>query len=136
MSTHEDRIASLEQKVTDIELERLYERRQAAEHTPAEYAYDAKQVNYRLTMLLGVASGQEHDIKEIKKDLSSVKEDVSTLKEDVNTLKVDVSTLKGDVNTLKVDVNTLKGDVSTLKGDVSVIKGLLTQILVRLPEKP
>ena len=115
MSTHEDRIASLELKVTDIELERLYERRQAAEHTPAEYAYDAKQVNYRLTMLLGVASGQEHDIKTIRNDLSSVKEDVSTL---------------------KGDVNTLKGDVSTLKGDVSVIKELITQILARLPEKP
>ena len=115
MSTHEDRITALEQKVTDIELERLYERRQAAEHTPAEYAYDAKQVNYRLTMLLGVASGQEHDIKAIQKDLGSVKEDVSTL---------------------KGDVNILKGDVSTLKGDVSVIKELLTQILARLPEKP
>jgi len=107
MSTHEDRIASLEQKVADIELERLYERRKA-ESTPSEQAYDAQQVNYRLTMLLGVASGQEHDIKVIRNDLGSVREDVSTL----------------------------KGDVNTLKGDVSVIKELLTQILVRLPEKP
>ncbi len=136
MSTHEDRIASLEQRVADIELERLYERRQAAEHTPAEYAYDAKQVNYRLTMLFGVASGQEHDIKAIKNDLGSVKEDVSTLKGDVNTLKGDVSTLKGDVNTLKEDVSVIKERLGSLETKTNEHTALLTQILARLPEKP
>jgi hypothetical protein len=70
MATQEDRIAALEQKVADIELERLYERKKATESTSAEQAYDIKQVNHRLTMLLGIASGQEHDIRAVKEDMN------------------------------------------------------------------
>ncbi len=69
MATQEERLAALEQKVADIELERLYQRRKAVESTPSEQAYDIKQVNHRPTMLLGIASGQEHGIKAIKEDI-------------------------------------------------------------------
>jgi hypothetical protein len=69
MSTYEDRIEALEQRVADIELERLYERRKATESTPSEQAYDIKQVNHRLTMLLGIASGQEHAIRAMQGDM-------------------------------------------------------------------
>jgi hypothetical protein len=69
MTTQEDRLEALEQRVADIELERLYEQRKAVQSTPSEQAYDAKQINHRLTMLLGIISGQEGDIKDIKKDM-------------------------------------------------------------------
>ncbi len=69
MSTYEDRIDALEQRVADIELERLYEQRKATESTPSEQAYDIKQVNHRLTMLLGIASGQEHAIRAMQADM-------------------------------------------------------------------
>lgn len=69
MTTQEDRIAALEQKVADIELERLYERSKAIQGTPSEQTYDIKQVNHRLTMLLGIASGQEGAIQAIKEDM-------------------------------------------------------------------
>ncbi len=91
MSTQEDRIAALEQRVADIELERLYERRKATESTTSEQAYDIKQVNHRLTMLLGVASGQERDIKAIKEDLDLrfdvVDRQIAEVKRDIGEVK-------------------------------------------------
>jgi hypothetical protein len=86
MSTQEERLAALEQKVADMELERLYEKRKAAQSTSSEQAYDVKQVNYRLTMLLGIASGQEQDIGSIKNDVSVIKEQVVEIKQDINGL--------------------------------------------------
>jgi hypothetical protein len=74
MPTQEERLAALEQKIADMELERLYEKRKAAQSTPSEQAYDSRQINHRLTMLLGIASGQEDAIKTIEADLSAVKE--------------------------------------------------------------
>ena len=69
MTTQEDRIAALEQRVADIEMERLYERSKATQSTLPEQSYDVKQVNHRLTMLLGIASGQEGAIQAIKGDM-------------------------------------------------------------------
>lgn len=83
MPTQEERLAALEQKFVDMELERLYEKRKTAETTPAEQAYDIKQVNHRLTMLLGIASGQESDIRAIKSDVGSIKERLISLEERV-----------------------------------------------------
>ena len=74
MPTQEDRLAALERKIASIELEMLYEQRKAEESTPSEQAYNLKEVNYHLTMLLGIASGQERDIKLVKSDLSIIKD--------------------------------------------------------------
>lgn len=82
MLSQEERLAELEQRVADIELERLYEKRKGGESTPSEQAYDVKQINHRLTMLLGVTSGQEKDIKAIKNDLESIKKQISDIKQD------------------------------------------------------
>jgi uncharacterized coiled-coil protein SlyX len=82
MPTQEERLAALEQKVADIELERLYEKRKAAQSTPSEQSYDAKQINHRLTMLLGIASGQENAIKGMDDTLSIIKEQVTDIKQD------------------------------------------------------
>ncbi|GCF08081.1 hypothetical protein [Dictyobacter arantiisoli] len=79
MTTQEDRLAALEQKVADIELERLYEKNQASRGLASDQLYDAKQVNYRLTMLLGIASGQEQSIKTIVQDVSEVKQNINDL---------------------------------------------------------
>ncbi|BCL84076.1 hypothetical protein ccbrp13_65410 [Ktedonobacteria bacterium brp13] len=81
MPTQEERLAALEQKVTDIELERLYEKRKAPQLS-SDQLYDAGQVNHRLTMLLGVASGQETSIKVIESDLGVIKEQLSGMKQD------------------------------------------------------
>lgn len=107
MSTYEDRLVALEQKVADIELERLYEKRKAAQSTPSEQAYDAKQVNHRLTMLLGISSGQEKDISDMKKRLISIDERLNSLE------------TKFDEHATILSQHTI----------------LLTQILERLPEK-
>jgi hypothetical protein len=122
MPSYEERIAALEQKVTDIELERLYEKRQRAESTPSEQAYDAKQVNYRLTMLLGIASGQEHDIKILKGDVSIIKERLGVVE----------ATLNQHTELLNQHTELLNQHTALLNQHTE----LLTQILARLPEKP
>lgn len=66
MPTQEERLATLERKVASLELELLYEQRKAEESTPSERAYNLNEVNHHLTMLLGIASGQERDMKIIK----------------------------------------------------------------------
>jgi uncharacterized coiled-coil protein SlyX len=86
VSTYDDRLTALEQKVADIELERLYEKRKSAESTPSEQAYDAKQTNHRLTMLLGIASGQEHDIKSMKDDIGAIKGQLIEVQLNINDL--------------------------------------------------
>jgi hypothetical protein len=81
MPTQEERLATIEQKVVDIELERLYEKRKTPQFS-SDQLYDAGQVNHRLTMLLGVSSGQETSIKTIESDLGVIKEQLSGMKQD------------------------------------------------------
>ncbi|GER86694.1 hypothetical protein KDW_08560 [Dictyobacter vulcani] len=86
MTTQEDRLAALEQKVADIELERLYEKNKTSQSPSSDQLYDARQVNHRLTMLLGIASGQEHHIKVMEQDISEIRQELSEIKQDVKTL--------------------------------------------------
>ena len=44
-----------------------------------EQTYDVKQVNHRLTMLLGIAAGQEGDIKAIKESQGIMKDRVERM---------------------------------------------------------
>jgi len=101
MSTYESRIEALEQRVADIELERLYEQRKAATSTPSEQAYDAKQVNHRLTMLLGVASGQEHAIRAMQGDMDlrfdKIEADISTVKAEIGSVKTDMAAMESRI---------------------------------------
>lgn len=81
MPTQEDRLATLERKIASLELELLYEQRKAEESTPSERAYNLNEVNHHLTMLLGIASGQERDMKIIKGDLSAIKNSQASLEQ-------------------------------------------------------
>jgi hypothetical protein len=100
MSTYESRIEALEQKVADIELERLYEKRKTIETTPSEQAYDIKQVNHRLTMLLGIASGQEHAIRTMQGDMDLRFNAVDTRLDKIET-KIATLATKEDVTALE-----------------------------------
>lgn len=51
----------------------------AQELNNREVAHDVADVNHNVTMLLGVASGQERDIKAIRNDLGLVKERVESI---------------------------------------------------------
>lgn len=81
MPTQEERLATLERKIASLELELLYEQRKAEESTPSERAYNLNEVNHHLTMLLGIASGQERDMKIIKGDLSAIKNSQASLEQ-------------------------------------------------------
>ncbi len=79
MPTQEDRLATLERKVAAMELQRLYDERKAAERTPSEQAYNYTEINQNLTILLGIASGQEQDIKLMQGDLDIIRERITSL---------------------------------------------------------
>jgi hypothetical protein len=75
LSTYEDRLAALERKVATMQLERIYEQKKMKETTPSDQSF--KEINYNLTMLLGIASGQEQAIGEVKTGLHSLEESVN-----------------------------------------------------------
>jgi Tfp pilus assembly protein PilN len=108
MSTQEDRIAALERKVAAIELRRLYDERKAEENTPSVQAFNLREINENMTILLGVSSSQGGDIKAIKENVSSINDRLEGVEQRLDRLET-------------------KSDEQTT---------LLTQILARLPEKP
>ncbi len=82
VSTYDDRLAALERKVAALELRHLYTERKAEERTPSVQAFNLKELNENMTILLGIASDQEEDIKSIKNNLGIIKEQVSEIKQD------------------------------------------------------
>ena len=105
MSTYEDRIVVLERKVAALELRRLYDERKAEESTPSAQAFNLREINENMTILLGVIGSQGEDVRIVKDDVSTLKQDVSTLKQDVSSLKQGMSRLEQDVSSLKQDIN-------------------------------
>src|SRR5690349_20651484 len=87
MPTQEERLSTLERKVAALELERLYEQRKAEESTPSKQAYNANEINQNLTMLLGVAAGQEKDIKAIKENVSSIRDRLESVEQRLGRLE-------------------------------------------------
>ena len=74
MSTYEDRMAILERKVAALELRRLYDERKAEESTPAALAFNLREINENMTILLGIASSQEEGIKTLRNHLGLLRE--------------------------------------------------------------
>lgn len=94
MPTQEERLATLERKVAAMELQRLYDERKAAENTPSEQAYNYSEINHNLTLLLGMASGQEHAIRLMQGDLGIIRERVEHQEEDIRAIKEDLGIIK------------------------------------------
>ncbi len=74
MATQEDRLATVERKVAALELRRLYDERKAEESTPSALGVNLREMNENMTILLGIASGQEQNIKEMAGDIATIKE--------------------------------------------------------------
>ncbi len=77
-----------------MELQRLYDERKAAENTPSEQAYNYSEINHNLTLLLGIASGQEHAIRLMQGDLGIIRERVEHQEEDIRAIKDDLGIIK------------------------------------------
>ena len=84
MPTQEDRIAALERKVAMLELLRSQDERKAEESISPVQVQNLREINENMTILLGVASNQEGDIKTIKEDVGSFKERLDTLEKNSN----------------------------------------------------
>jgi Tfp pilus assembly protein PilN len=81
---------------------------EAEESIPPAQAHNLREINENMTILLGVISSQDGDIKAIKEDVSSIKDRLEGVDQRLDRLET-----KSDGHT-----------------------ELLTQILARLPEKP
>lgn len=133
MPTQEDRLAALERKIASIELEMLYEQRKAEEIAPSEQAYNLKEINHHLTMLLGIASGQERDIKIVKSDLGIIKDRMEGFEQRFTSLDDQVSSLDGKVTSLDEKVTSLE---ETVEQRFTSLEGKLEQVLHILTNLP
>lgn len=73
--------------MASLELRRLYDERKAEEQTPSVQAFNLREINENMTILLGIVSGQEEDIKAVRVDVTTIKEDVSDIKRQVASLE-------------------------------------------------
>ena len=113
--TQEDRIAALERKVAMLELLRSQDERKAEEAISPAQARNMREINENITILLGVTSSQGGDIKGIKEDVSGIKD---------------------RLDRLETTSNEQIALLTEHSGRFDRVEALLTQILVRLPEKP
>lgn len=132
MSTYEDRLDALEQKVADIQLERLYEKKVTAQNTSSEQSYDARQINHRLTMLLGVTTKQEEDLREVKKRLIAIDDRLSGVDQ---RMESHFETLEKRVKGVETSIEQHNQRFDAIDQTLNEMKGVLAQILARLPEK-
>ena len=95
MPTQEERLATLERKVAAMELQRLYDERKASENTPSEQAYNYSEINQNLTLLLGIASGQEHAIRLMQGDLGIIRERVEHIDQRLEGIEQRFTSLEG-----------------------------------------
>jgi peptidoglycan hydrolase CwlO-like protein len=88
----EDRMISVESSIrtlSKVATQQMLHNRETDEH---------------LTMLLGIAKGQEGDISAMKADIGAVQADISTMKADVSTVQADVSSIKGTLSRMETRI--------------------------------
>ena len=89
----EDRMISVESSIgtlSKVATQQMLHNRETDEH---------------LTMLLGIAKGQERDISAMKADIGAVQADISTMKADVSTVQADVSSIKGALSRMETRID-------------------------------
>jgi septal ring factor EnvC (AmiA/AmiB activator) len=92
MPTQEERLSVLEQAVASLRqdfLQAIVENTRSMStlnKVISQQEQNVRDANHEITILLGIASGQERDIKVIKNDLSIVKNDSSIVKEHVERI--------------------------------------------------
>ncbi len=99
----EDRMISVESSIgtlSKVATQQMLHNRETDEH---------------LTMLLGIAKGQERDISAMKADISVMKADISVMKADISALQADISTVQADISTVQVDIGSIKDSLSRME---------------------
>jgi chromosome segregation ATPase len=77
-----------------------------------------REIDHNLTILLGVATGQEHAIKTMQSDLSSLRADVSSLQIDMASVQVDLSKVQAAQGKMQADLGSLRTDLSKVQADL------------------
>jgi septal ring factor EnvC (AmiA/AmiB activator) len=72
MSNYDDRFAVLERKVAMLELRRMHDERRAQESTPSAQAFNLKEINENMTILLGIITKQEETTGELRDGVNRV----------------------------------------------------------------
>ncbi len=88
--TYDDQLAALERKVTALELQRLCDEQKAKEGMSSAQAFNLREINENITILLGIVSRQEENTRELKKSVDHrfevVDQRIDTLEQHVNNL--------------------------------------------------
>lgn len=101
----EDRVTQLEQQFLE-HLAGSNQQMATLNRVVAQQHLDLRDIEKNLTILLGIASGQEHAIKTMQADMSTMQTDISTVQADVSTIQVDVNTIRKRLDTLSEHVET------------------------------
>ena len=87
MSTPDDRIDDLEQKVAFLELhQRLIDEKRVEANMPETLGMNLKEINQNITLLLNVVGNQLDGTKAIKEDIRLLKEAVIAIDEKLERL--------------------------------------------------
>ncbi len=90
----EDRVSKLERKVAMLELLRVRDEREAEDRIPPVQMQNLRDVNETISILLGIVSSQDMDIKTMRESLADVKNDLGDVEHRLGRLetKVDENT--------------------------------------------
>ena len=89
----EDRMISVESSIktlSKVATQQMLHNRETDEH---------------LTILLGIAKGQEGDISAIKADISTLQADISTVQADISEVQADISSIKGALSRMETRID-------------------------------
>ena len=112
MSIHDDRLGTLEQKVTtlthDLVVMRsdfltnfagLDRRIATLDKVVSDQGMEIRDIQHNMTILLGVVGDQGRDIKAIRSDLNVMKGDLSAVKENMVALETHMTAMENRVET-------------------------------------
>src|SRR5207253_2901148 len=97
----EDRMISVESSIrtlSKVATQQMLHNRETDEH---------------LTMLLGIAKGQEGDISAMQADISAMQADINAMQADIGAVQADISAMQANVSAVQADISTVQADVSS-----------------------
>ncbi len=133
MTTHDERLTLLEQRVDSLQRENITQKTDSTRIiTILNRIVTTQEINYReltenQTMLAGIANGQGLNIKRISQDIQNMNAQITNLTEGVKDIKLDLKDMKHDITEMRHDINEMNDTINETRN-------MITKILERLPK--
>jgi chromosome segregation ATPase len=99
------------------------ERLTALEQAQAKFGEAVGDLNHHVTILIGVVSREEWDIREMKISLRAIEGRLGTLEGSMGALEGRLGTLEGSMGALEGRLGTLEGSMGALEGRLGTLEG-------------